>query len=56
MKVLSMVTILAAGLLISGCWDNEKEKRASDFMSTLSKCDDCKLDKPLLGQRKEDER
>ena len=56
MKVLSVVTILAAGLLTSGCWENEKEKRAAEFMSTLSKCDDCELSKPLLGQRKEADR
>lgn len=58
MKILSMVVILAAGLLISGCWDSEKEKSDKAFMSTLSRCDDCKLEKPLLGphnfnQRKE---
>jgi outer membrane murein-binding lipoprotein Lpp len=53
MKTLSVAILLTAGLLVSGCWDTEKEKRAANFMSTLSKCDDCKLDKPLLGPKKE---
>ena len=58
MKALSIIILLVAGASVSGCWDNEKEKRASEFMSTLTRCDDCKLDKPLIGGsgKKEDAR
>lgn len=57
MKMFSMILLLAAGVVISGCWDNEKEKRAADFMSTLSKCDGCREPKsffPLADKEKQE--
>ncbi len=57
MKTLSMMALLTVGILVSGCWDTEKEKRASEFMSGLTRCDDCKMEKPLFGGgEKEDAR
>jgi len=53
MKAKMIVIALLVGISVTGCWDNEKERRASEFMSTLTKCDDCKLDKPLIGGKKE---
>ena len=54
MKIITMAIILSAGLAVSGCWDNEKERRASQFMSGLTRCDDCAIDKPLIGGKKEE--
>jgi hypothetical protein len=56
MKTKTMAILLTAGFVVSGCWDNEKERRASQFMGGLTRCDDCKLDKPLIGGKKEEAR
>lgn len=45
--------LLMACLALSACWSDEKEKKASDFMSGLSRCDDCTMDKPLIGSKPE---
>ena len=48
--ILNAVILLVA---LSGCWDEDKAKKSSDFMSTLTKCDNCKLEKPFLGGKKD---
>lgn len=52
MEKFSAVVLLALSVLVSGCWDNEKEKRAAEFMSTMTKCDNCQMEKPLIGGTK----
>jgi hypothetical protein len=55
-KALTTATLLIAGIMLSGCWESEKEQRAREFMSTLSQCDDCKIGKPLIGPGKDADR
>lgn len=54
MKAKTVVILLIAGVVVSGCWDNEKERRASEFMSGLTKCDDCKFQNLMLKKKEED--
>lgn len=47
MKILSALFLIIA---LTGCWDDAKSKKSSEFMSNLTKCrDDCKITKPFLG-------
>ena len=55
MKHLTTAALALAGLTVAACWDEEKEKKSSEFMSTLTKCDNCELKKPFLGSSKKDD-
>ncbi|UEM08185.1 hypothetical protein JL101_036135 (plasmid) [Skermanella rosea] len=47
MKILITASVLLVAL--SGCWDAEQKKKSDEFMSNLTKCDNCKITKPFLG-------
>ncbi|UEM07637.1 hypothetical protein JL101_032510 (plasmid) [Skermanella rosea] len=49
MRHLATAALVLAGLTVTACWDDEKEKKSSEFMSNLTKCENCKIDKPFLG-------
>jgi hypothetical protein len=54
MKILAITGLLLAGLSVSACWDDDQKKKSTEFMSNLTKCDNCDIDKPFLGAKKDD--
>jgi hypothetical protein len=54
MKALVIIGLLLAGLSVSACWDDDQKKKSTEFMSNLTKCNNCDIDKPFLGANKDD--
>jgi hypothetical protein len=53
MKIIAIMALLAAGLSVSGCWEESSQEKRERFARELTKCDNCKIDKPFLSTGEE---